>query len=69
MRQVHSSVPQQPQDRQDLLYSYSQVSDFSRLPEVRKYCGFSMTGILVIPMMTASGPISDEEGVLLPLDT
>lgn len=28
-----------------------------------------MTGILVMPMITASGPISEEEGVLLPLET
>lgn len=28
-----------------------------------------MTGILVMPIMTASGPISEEDGVLLPLDT
>lgn len=27
-----------------------------------------MTGILVIPMMTASGPPSEEDGVLLPLE-
>lgn len=47
----------------------SQVSDFSTLPGIRKYCGFSMTGILVMPMMTASGPISEDDGVLLPLET
>lgn len=34
-----------------------------------KYCGFSMTGILVMPMITASGPISEDDGVLLPLET
>lgn len=48
---------------------YSHVSVFSRLFVLLKYCGFSITGILVMPMMTASGPISDEEGVLLPLET
>lgn len=47
----------------------SHVSDFSMLPELRKYCGFSMTGIFVIPMITASGPISEDDGVLLPLET
>lgn len=47
----------------------SHVSDFSILPELRKYCGFSMTGIFVIPMITASGPISEDDGVLLPLET
>lgn len=45
------------------------VSDFSMLMELRKYCGFSMTGIFVIPMITASGPISEDDGVLLPLET
>lgn len=34
-----------------------------------KYWGFSITGILVMPMITASGPISEEDGVLLPLET
>lgn len=33
-----------------------------------KYWGFSITGILVIPIMTASGPPSEEDGVLLPLE-
>lgn len=47
----------------------SHVSDFSILLELRKYCGFSMTGIFVIPMITASGPISEDDGVLLPLET
>lgn len=45
------------------------VSDFSMPPELRKYWGFSMTGIFVIPMITASGPISEDDGVLLPLET
>lgn len=49
--------------------AHSHVSDFSMLMELRKYCGFSMTGIFVIPMMTASGPISEDDGVLLPLET
>ena len=49
--------------------SNSHVSGFSMLPGLRKYCGFSMTGIFVIPMITASGPISEEDGVLLPLET
>lgn len=48
---------------------HSHVSDFSMLMELRKYCGFSMTGIFVIPMITASGPISEDDGVLLPLET
>lgn len=48
---------------------HSHVSDFSILMELRKYCGFSMTGIFVIPMITASGPISEDVGVLLPLET
>lgn len=39
------------------------------LPEFRKYWGFSITGIFVIPMITASGPISEDDGVLLPLET
>lgn len=47
----------------------SQVSDLSRLLVLRKYCGFSMTGILVMPMMTASAFMSEDEGVLEPLDT
>ena len=47
----------------------SHVSVFRMLPVLRKYCGFSMTGIFVIPMMTASGPISEDDGVLLPLET
>ncbi|KAF3848653.1 hypothetical protein F7725_015150 [Dissostichus mawsoni] len=34
------------------------------LPELRKYCGFSMTGIFVMPMITASGPISETKGVV-----
>lgn len=49
--------------------AHSHVSDFSMLMELRKYCGFSMTGIFVIPMITASGPISEDDGVLLPLET
>lgn len=49
--------------------SNSHVSDFSMLLELRKYWGFSMTGIFVIPMITASGPISEDDGVLLPLET
>lgn len=49
--------------------SNSHVSAFSMLLELRKYCGFSMTGIFVIPMITASGPISEDDGVLLPLET
>lgn len=28
-----------------------------------------MTGIFVIPIITASGPISEDDGVLLPLET
>lgn len=47
----------------------SQVSDLSRLLVLRKYCGFSMTGILVIPMMTASAFMSEDDGVLEPFDT
>lgn len=47
----------------------SHVSVLRTLPVLRKYCGFSMTGIFVIPMMTASGPISEDDGVLLPLET
>lgn len=45
------------------------VSVLSRLLVLLKYWGFSITGIFVMPMMTASGPISEEEGVLLPLET
>lgn len=51
------------------LHGNSRVSDFSKLPGLRKYCGFSMTGIFVIPIITASGPISEDDGVLLPLET
>lgn len=47
----------------------SRVLDSRMLPMLRKYCGFSMTGIFVIPMITASGPISEDDGVLLPLET
>lgn len=50
-------------------HRYSQVSDLRRLLVLRKYCGFSITGILVMPMMTASAFISEDEGVLEPLDT
>lgn len=52
-----------------VLHVNSQVSDFSKLPGLRKYWGFSMTGIFVIPIITASGPISEDDGVLLPLET
>lgn len=45
------------------------MSLFRRLFVLLKYWGFSITGILVMPMITASGPISEEEGVLLPLET
>lgn len=45
------------------------MSVLSRLLVLLKYWGFSITGILVMPMITASGPISEDEGVLLPLDT
>lgn len=44
------------------------VSGFRWLLVIPKYCGFSMTGIFVIPMITASGPPSEEDGVLLPLE-
>lgn len=54
------------QDKWDL---YSHVSVLSRLFVLLKYWGFSITGILVMPMITASGPISEEDGVLLPLET
>lgn len=50
-------------------YLYLQVSFFRRLFVLLKYWGFSITGILVMPMITASGPISEEDGVLLPLET
>lgn len=48
---------------------YLHVSVLSRLFVLLKYCGFSITGILVMPMITASGPISEDDGVLLPLET
>lgn len=54
---------------QDKLDLYSHVSVFRRLFVLLKYWGFSITGILVMPMITASGPISEEDGVLLPLET
>lgn len=32
----------------------------------RKYWGFSMTGMRVMPMTTVSGPASSDEGVVMP---
>lgn len=45
---------------------YSQVAGLLQLCPCLKYCGFSMTGIRVIPMTTASGPASRVQGVMMP---
>lgn len=45
---------------------YSHVSGLWQLWPWRKYWGFSMTGMRVMPMTTVSGPVSSEEGVVMP---
>lgn len=45
---------------------YSQVVGLLQLCPCRKYCGFSITGIRVIPITTASGPASRVHGVMMP---
>lgn len=45
---------------------YSQVVGLLQLCPCLKYCGFSMTGILVIPITTASCPASRVQGLIIP---
>ncbi len=45
---------------------YSQVVGLLQLNPCRKYCGFSMTGMRLMPITTASGPASREQGVTIP---
>ncbi len=45
---------------------YSQVVGLLQLCPYRKYCGFSMTGMRLMPITTASGPASREQGVTIP---
>lgn len=47
---------------------YLHVSGLSWLFVIPKYWGFSITGIFVMPIITASGPPSEDDGVLLPLE-
>lgn len=64
----HNTCTGKMNDRNTHSCLYLQVSGLSWLLVIPKYCGFSMTGIFVIPMMTASGPPSEEDGVLLPFE-
>lgn len=43
-----------------------QVVGLLQLWPCLKYCGFSMTGIRVIPITTASGPASSVQGLMMP---
>lgn len=45
---------------------YLHVSGLWQLCPWRKYWGFSMTGMRVMPMTTVSGPASSDEGVVMP---
>lgn len=45
---------------------HSQVVGLLQLCPCRKYCGFSMTGMRLMPITTASGPASREQGVTIP---
>lgn len=45
---------------------YLQVVGLLQLCPCLKYCGFSMTGILVIPITTASAPASSAQELIIP---
>jgi len=49
-----------------VMQMYLQVAGLLQWCPCLKYCGFSMTGIRVIPITTASCPASRVQGLMIP---